>query len=282
MINLELLPVTVVIPVKNEAQNLPICLAGLGDFKEVVIVDSESSDETVSIAKDKGVKIIQFRWDGKFPKKRNWVLQRYPFKTSWILFLDADEIVTPDFKAELRSTLKHTDRVGFWLRYRIHFLGRVLKHGVPQRKLALFRFGAGQYEWIDDDRWTDLDMEVHEHPLLEGPIGEIQAPLEHRDFRGLHQYIARHNDYSSWEARRYLTLRENPKAWASLTRRQKLKYRYLSRWWFGLGYFVATYIVKRGFRDGWAGFIHAKMKMDYFFHVYCKVSRYQSSSLDDG
>lgn len=267
----ELLPVTVVIPVKNEERNLPICLAALGTFREVVVVDSHSSDATAPIAQNAGVKIIQFDWNGKFPKKRNWVLQTFPFQTPWVLFLDADEIVTPEFKAELRSTLKYSNHAGYWLQYQNHFLGKALKHGVEQRKLALFRVRAGYYERIEDDRWSDLDMEVHEHPVLDGSVGQMLAPLKHNDFRGLYHYIARHNEYSSWEARRYLAVRDDPKAWTLLTRRQKFKYTNLPRWWYAPAYFLAEYIVKRGFLDGWAGFVHAAMKMEYFFHIYCKI-----------
>jgi glycosyltransferase involved in cell wall biosynthesis len=273
----ELLPVTVIIPVKNEERNLPGCLARLDAFRDIVVVDSGSSDATASIAQGAGAQIIQFHWNGKFPKKRNWVLQTFPFQTPWVLFLDADEIVTPEFKAELRSTLRNTDHVGFWLQYRNHFIGRILKRGVEQRKLALFRIGAGHFERIEDDRWSALDMEVHEHPVLDGSIGEIGAPLEHMDFRGLHHFIARHNEYSSWEAHRYLALRGDLKAWSRLTRRQKLKYTYLSRWWFAPAYFLAAYIVKRGFLDGWAGFVYAAMKMEYFFQIYCKIHTLETS-----
>lgn len=267
----ETLPVTVVIPVKNEDRNLPACLAALDGFSEVVVVDSNSSDATVAIAERSGARVLQFRWDGKFPKKRNWVLQTFPFATPWVLFLDADEIATAEFKTALGSALQGTETAGFWLQYRNHFLDRELKHGVEQRKLALLRVGAGYYEKIEDDRWSDLDMEVHEHPILRGQIGTIAAPLLHRDFRGLHHFIARHNDYSTWEAHRYMALRGDQRAWSKLTRRQKIKYGFISHWWFAPVYFLATYILKRGFLDGWAGFVHAAMKMGYFFHIYCKI-----------
>ena len=132
-------------------------------------------------------------------------------------------------------------------------MGRVLNHGVPQRKLALFRVGSGYYECIDDPGWTALDMEVHEHPVFDGPVGEIAEPIEHEDFRGLHHIIGRHNEYSSWEAQRYISLIKDPVAWDRLTPRQKLKYRNLRRWWYAPAYFVATYFWKLGFFDGGPG-----------------------------
>jgi glycosyltransferase involved in cell wall biosynthesis len=128
----DLIPVTAVIPVKNEAQSLPSWLAALDGFADIVVVDSGSTDETVAIAQEAGAKVIQFRWSGGFPKKRNWVLQTFPFRTRWVLFIDADEFVTPAFKAELRTVLNKSDVAGFWLNYRNHFLGRV----PPRRQAA--------------------------------------------------------------------------------------------------------------------------------------------------
>jgi len=261
----------VVVPVKNEARNLPSCLATLSGFAHVVVVDSSSTDDTVTIARNAGAEVIDFRWPGGFPKKRNWVLQTYVFKTDWVLFLDADERLTPAVVAALAAALKRTEFVGYWLNYQNHFLGRALRHGVPQRKLALFRVGAGFYERIEDLGWSSLDMEVHEHPVLDGPVGEIVEPIDHDDFRGLHHYLARHNDYSTWEARRYCALIGDAEAWRGLTRRQRLKYENVTRWWFAPAYFGATYVVRRGFLDGWAGFVHAVLKFAYFFEVRVKI-----------
>ena len=87
-----MLNITVVIPVRNEEKNLPSCLKALGsDFTEIVVVDSVSSDRTREIASAAGAVVLDFVWDGKFPKKRNWALRNYRFKTPWVLFLDADE-----------------------------------------------------------------------------------------------------------------------------------------------------------------------------------------------
>jgi len=81
------LPVTVVIPVLNEELNLPSCMEALGDaFAEVVVVDSGSTDRTCEIAEQAGAKILQFQWDGAFPKKRNWALSHHDFQTPWVFF----------------------------------------------------------------------------------------------------------------------------------------------------------------------------------------------------
>jgi glycosyltransferase involved in cell wall biosynthesis len=265
------LPVTVVVPVRNEEGNLEACLDGLGAFAEVVVVDSSSTDRTVEIARKASARVLNFVWQGGFPKKRNWVLTTYAFSTPWVLFLDADERITQPFVREIAARLAEDQYSGFWLRYDNYFLGRLLKHGVPQRKLALFKVGAGLYERIDDRRWSDLDMEVHEHPIIDGPIGEIRAPIDHRDDRGLHRFLERHNAYSTWEANRFLQLKAEPDKEHQLTRRQIAKYRNLERWWFPFAYFVLTYIVHRGFLDGRAGFAHAVFKAHYFMQVWAKI-----------
>jgi hypothetical protein len=102
-------------------------------------------------------------------------------------------------------------------------------------------------------------------------VGEITAAIDHEDFRGLHHFIARHNEYSSWEARRCIALGADPAAWAALTRRQRRKYENLSRWWFAPAYFLFAYIPRMGFLDGPQGFIYAVFKAVYFMDVRLKI-----------
>lgn len=275
--------ITIVFPVKNEADNLRRAVPLVRDLGPVIVVDSESTDDTVSVAKELGAEVLQFNWNGAFPKKRNWVLRNYPFNTDWVLFLDADEFVSEAFIDEVKAALQNTAHVGFWLNFENYFLGKRLRYGDPMRKLALFRVGVGEYERIDEDHWSHLDMEVHEHPVLEGSIGEIKSPIEHNDFRGLKHYIAKHNEYSSWEASRYLRLQRagnrepgagcdgSSSEWDGLTDRQQKKYRHLAKWWFAPGYFLATYILKKGFLDGAAGFHFALHKAIYFYQIRVKV-----------
>lgn len=271
------LDLTIAIPAKNEAANLPGCLDSIGqDFAaEVVLIDSASTDATCRIARDRGVRVIPFAWDGQFPKKRNWFLRNHPPQSSWVLFLDADEYLTPDFKRELRATLPATKHSGFWLKYSIYFLGGELRHGYPLEKLALFRVGAGEYEQIDEQAWSSLDMEIHEHPQIEGSIGRISNKIDHRDFRGVHHYVAKHNEYSSWEAKRFLQqqLRSDDH---QLTWRQRTKYAIVQSPVAGIVYFFGAYIMMGGFLDGARGFVFALLKMSYFTQVYCKIRELRS------
>lgn len=265
-----MLPVTVVVPVKNEEKNLAQCLDCLHGFADVVVVDSGSVDATRDIARQKGVSVVNFDWNGQFPKKRNWYLRNHTIKTPWVLFIDADEYLTDAFKEELEQTLIDTDHVGFWLTYQNHFLGKPLKHGDPLYKLALFKHDAGEYEFIDEQEWSSLDMEVHEHPILNGSRGSIKTPIRHQDFKGIRAYIERNNQYSSWEARRYLRLSSVPDN-VVFTRRQKMKYLLLDSWLLGPLFFLYCFIFKHGFLDGKRGLMFALCRMMYFLQVKLKI-----------
>lgn len=271
-------PITVVIPIKNQASALSRCLEPLREVAAVVVVDSGSTDETVEVAQRWGAKVLRFTWNGCYPKKRNWVLQTYSFSTAWVLFLDADELLTPAFISELRLAIASTKYVGYWINYANFFQGRLLRFGVPQRKLALFKVGCGFYERIEENRWSNLDMEVHEHPILDGPLGKLKSRIRHEDYSSLSAFIERHNQYSTWEARRYLTQKANQTNDArSLTFRQRVKYSLLESRWLSVLYFINTYILLGGFLDGSAGLHYAIYKSRYFFDISQKIAEMRRS-----
>ncbi len=272
------LPVTVAIPVKNEEANLSRCLDRLSRFADVVVIDSGSTDRTCDIARSYGVRVVDFRWNGKFPKKRNWFLMNETITTPWVLFLDADEYADEAFCDALAKACRRDDVDGFWLRYDNYFLGQRLRHGLQQRKLALFRTGRALYERIDEDRWSQLDMEIHEHPIVEGPVGEIGARIDHQDYKGLAHFIGKHRDYAEWEAHRYIRLTQTPDAWGHLTNRQQFKYRNIIRFWYPWFYFFFTYIAKRGFLDGGAGFQYAAYKAWYFQTIRLLIQEYAAKA----
>ena len=268
-----LLDLTIAIPVKNEEVNLPGCLTSIGTdlAKKIVLIDSGSADNTKAIAKQFGIEVIDFVWDGKFPKKRNWYLRNHTPQTKWVLFLDADEYLTVDFKSELRKALSKDDKVGFWLNYTIYFLGKQLRGGYPLKKLALFQVNAGEYEKIDENKWSKLDMEIHEHPILNGAIGNIRSKIDHRDYRGIAHYIQKHNEYAYWEAERFLKSITDHSELEMLTWKQRLKYRLMKSVWLGPVYFFGSFILLGGFRDGARGVAFAILKMSYFTQIYCKI-----------
>jgi glycosyltransferase involved in cell wall biosynthesis len=278
----EKLDLTIVIPVRNEEKNLAGCLAAIGDdfAQSIVVVDSQSTDSTKQIASIANASVVDFIWDGKFPKKRNWFLRNHTPQTTWVLFLDADEYLTPAFKDELRLELqKSNDLVGYWLNYTIYFLGSRLKGGYPLNKLALFKVNAGEYEKIDEDRWSKMDMEIHEHPILEGKIGKIKSKIDHQDFRGVAHYVAKHNDYAWWEAQRFLKSANDELLSKSWTWKQKIKYGLMRTPLIGPVYFLGSYFLLGGFRDGSRGLAFAILKMAYFTQVYCRIKELDDKSI---
>lgn len=269
-----MLDLTIAIPVKNEEVNLPDCLKAIGSglVRRIVVIDSGSNDRTVQIAEAYGAEVVDFKWDGKFPKKRNWFLRNYTFTTKWVLFLDADEYLTNEFKAELKEKLDSGQKVGYWLSYTVYFMGKQLKGGYPLEKLALFQVGAGEYERIEEECWSQMDMEVHEHPHLNGNVGKFSSKIDHRDFRGITHYINKHNEYASWEASRYLKAAVRSEgAFNQWTWRQKFKYKLLKSPFIGPVYFFGSFIALGGWKDGARGFAFAILKMSYFTQIYCKI-----------
>ena len=277
--HVEIIPVTVVIPVKNQAAALSRCLEPLRNMAAVIVVDSFSADDTAAVAQHWGAEVLQFKWNGCFPKKRNWILRTFSFTTNWVLFLDADEILTPAFIKELRTATASANYVGYWVKYANFFQGKLLRFGVSQRKLALFQVGAGFYERIDEAGWSDLDMEVHEHPILNGPVGLLQSRIRHEDYSNLFAFIERHNKYSTWEANRYLA---QPPGTSELrsshTLRQRAKYALIESPWLSLLYFFYTYFVLGGVFDGAAGLRYAIYKSRYFFDISQKIREMKAGS----
>lgn len=263
------IPITVVVSVKNEEKNLHDCLNELKTFGQVVVVDSKSTDRTPNIVHSFGYELINFDWNGKFPKKRNWTLRNVNLEHDWVLFLDADEILTNRFVSEIQNAITSTKHVGFWLNYDNFFMGKQLKFGDKMKKLALFRKSSGEYECIEEDSWSHLDMEIHEHPILKGTVGEIKSRIIHNDYKGLEHYIAKHNAYSSWEARRFINLQQSKPL--NLTFRQKIKYNLITSGFLPLTYFLYSYIFKLGVLDGLSGLFLAKYKANYFFQIRTKI-----------
>lgn len=261
---------TIIIPVKNEEVNLPECLENLRGLHNVIIVDSNSTDRTVEIANSYNREVIQFVWNGMFPKKRNWVLRNYSFTTSWVMFLDADERITEKWIEETVSVLtKHSESSvdAFVCYYDNWFMGRMLKYGDVMHKTAILRVGHGEYERIEEDNWSNLDMEIHEHLVVKGDIGEIKSRLEHYDKRSFESHWEKHQQYANWEANRYYDLIKDfkdIKTSKKLTRRQQIKYAFIGKWYFPFLYFSVSYILKKGFLDGYAGYKFAKFKAKYF------------------
>ena len=273
----EAVPVSVLIPARNEEANLPRCLdAVAGWADEILVVDSQSTDDTVEIAEDRGAEVIQFNYEGGWPKKRQWALDTYDFDNEWILLLDADEILLDPIKEEIAEAVQTDQYDGYWLRFQLHFLGRRLRHGgFDLWKLYLFRHGKGRYERRFEGQDESMsDIEIHEHVVVDGEVGKLSNPVRHENWNSLYRYIEKHNEYSEWEARLYHEGEEGdvePDLFGNQAQRRRwLKQALIRVPGFPLITFLYHYVLRLGFLDGKPGFIYCVLKGVQRFHAKAK------------
>lgn len=251
--------ITIAIPVLNEEKNISECLSALKDFSDIYVIDSGSTDKTLDICKEHNVNVVNFDWNGSFPKKRNWFLENFKISTDWILFIDADEVITKDFIDELNKKFEPHKFDGYWLSYTNYFLGKAMRFGFQQKKLALFNTKF-RYECIQSKSVSQYDMEIHEHPIGLDKLGRLKSPIMHNDFKGLKQFIERHIVYAKWECERVNSIKDPNK----LTFRQQLKYKFIKNPFFPITYFILDYFILLRFLDGIAGLKYSMYKAWYF------------------
>ena len=168
-------PVSVLIPIKNEAANLPRCLQSVSWADEIVVVDSQSTDGSGAIAQEHGATVVQFQFNGVWPKKKNWALENVSFRNDWVFILDADEVLPAEAEREFADAIAQAGPIaGYWINRRFMFMGRWLRHAYyPNWNLRLFRHSLGRYEKLTDSPTDSGDNEVHEHVIVNGPTAKV-------------------------------------------------------------------------------------------------------------
>jgi glycosyltransferase involved in cell wall biosynthesis len=275
----QVLPVTVIIPARNEARNLQRCLESLRDVGEVFVIDSQSTDETCAIAESFGAKVVQFHYQGGWPKKRQWAMDTLPIAYDWILLLDADEVVTPELAREIRQAIQNPEVIGYRICLQLYFLGKRLQQcDASFWKLSLFRKGRARFECrLKDQDASMADMEVHEHVVADGPTAELRNPLVHHNVESLSRYIQKHDEYSNWEARVLSRADESSEEMrASLFGTQAQRRRWLKRKLYRLPgspvlLFLYRYVFRLGFLDGVPGLIYCTFQAVQMFHTKAKI-----------
>lgn len=250
--------IDVLIQTFNEELNLPATLASVkGWARNVFVVDSGSTDRTREIAAAAGAKVVEHAWEG-YARQKNWALKELPFESDWILILDADEAVSDGLREEIkRLVTRDRERpgeireAGFYVNRIFVFFGRKIRHCgyFPSWNLRLFRRGKAYYE----------DRLVHEHMVVAGKVGYLKGLLIHEDHRGLENFFAKHNRYSTLEA---IEIYERPEPWPGFrelianrtVRRRFGKSRILPHlpvpW---VWRFIYMWIIRGGILDGRAG-----------------------------
>jgi len=262
------IPVSVIIATKNEEHRIAECLAPLKAFSEIIIVDSNSTDKTASIAKDNDVTIINFTWNKKYPKKRGWILENITTKHEWIFFLDADEIVTLAFIKEVRN-LFQTPRQesGFFVTSQYIWEGKTLKYGLQNKKLMLLNRTKMDFPILNDLAATSMgEIEGHYQPIKKAqhknaPIGALKTKILHNACTDRKKWEAKHKDYAAWEhhMNTHKVWPKDPCLWRNIIKtifrilpcRPAIAY-------------LHSYILKQGFRDGKEGHNFAKSRALYY------------------
>lgn len=271
-------PVSILIPIRNEASNLPRCLKSVEWADEVFVVDSKSTDDSIKISESHGAKVVQFEFNGTWPKKKNWALENLPFKHPWVFILDADEELTPDAKDEFNAIVskENPEIAGYWINRRFHFMGKWLKHAYyPNWNLRLFLHRLGRYEKLTSVASNSGDNEVHEHVVVDGKISHLKTEMNHYAFPSIDVFIEKHNRYSNWEAHvaldRYLSRSESRLQSSNVGWRRKLKalshklpFRPTLR-------FLYVYLWQKGFLDGIEGYYFARLHGIYEFLCVAKT-----------
>ncbi|MBD2744594.1 glycosyltransferase family 2 protein [Coleofasciculus sp. FACHB-1120] len=277
------LPVSVLIPAKNEQANLAACLESVARADEVFVVDSQSSDRSIEISESYGAKVVQFHFNGRWPKKKNWALDNLPFSNEWVLIVDCDERITPELWDEIATAIENPEYEGYYLNRKVFFLGKWIQHGgrYPDWNLRLFKHKTGRYENLGTEEIRNTgDNEVHEHVILQGKSGYLKNDMLHIDFRDVFHWLERHNRYSNWEARVYLNILtgkdESGTIGANLFGDAVQRKRYLKKTWVRLPFkplirFILIYIIQRGFLDGKPGYIYARLMSQYEYQIGVKL-----------
>ena len=271
------IPVSVIIMTKNEERVLRHTLSSVTAFDQVFVVDSHSTDSTQDIAKEMGAEVVEFTWDGRYPKKKEWCLLNLPFANDWVLYLDADELVTPRLEAELRSLLLHSSlpaHAAYDVELDYYFLGKRLRHGHKVTKRVLARRNLMPWPDVDDLEVTNMwEVEGHYQPIIDGTVGKLSGRLEHNDRDPLYDYFARHNRYSDWEA--HLLNRQELAEHVNGARSERSR-RYATLPFKPAAFFLYSYVARAGFLDGVAGFHYALAHAFYFWQI--GVKRMESST----
>ena len=250
--------IEVVMIVRDEELNLPHSIGSVRDWADRVwVVDSGSTDRTVELARSLGAEVVHRPWLG-YARQKNWALDELPLRSDWVLILDADESVLPELRTALVGVagrpVDSVPEAAFHVNRHFVFLGGVIRHCgyYPSWNVRFLKRGRARYE----------ERDVHEHMVADGPVGFLPGELEHNDRRPLEHHIAKHNRYSTLEARaivaqersdlegnlpaRFLGGPLERRRWIKRHVYPRLPARFLFR-------FLWMYFLKLGFLDGVTG-----------------------------
>ena len=254
----KLLPLSVFVVTKNEAENIRVCLGSVtGLTAEIIVVDSGSTDGTPEIARGFGAKVIHQEWLG-FRDQKAFALERC--SQLWALSLDSDEAVSPEMR---ESILKFFDGMherinGVIFNRKVHFLGRWITHGdwYPDSKLRLFRRDCGRL----------IGDATHDAFGVDGSVCAMPGDILHNSYPDIRSYIDKINRYADGHLR------------ASIE--QKKKWNLLENLFRPFWRFFRAYFLRRGFMDGFPGLWIAVATAFAAFVRYSRLYEQEKSQME--
>lgn len=244
-------PLSIVIIAKNEQRNIVRCLKSASWADEMIVMDSESTDDTAELARTHGARVFAHEWQGYGAAKRAAVDKA---SHDWIFSIDADEEITDQLRQEIQALLNGDARHhGYFVPRRTLFLRRWIKHcgWYPDYVLRLFKKSQGNFD----------DAVVHERVVINGGTGYLKSDLLHYSYPTLEEYFRKFDWYTTLGARE-AARRGAHAGWFDITVKPMLS-------------FASHYLIRQGFRDGLEGFLVSVLSAAAVMVKYAKLREIQ-------
>jgi len=242
--------ISAVILTKNEEKHIVPCIKSLWWCDEIIVIDDYSTDKTIkkiqSASRQTKLKIFKRHLNGNFAAQRNVGLKKA--RGEWILFVDADERVTPALATEIKKKISKTHFNGFYLKRQDFWAGRWLKYG-ETGNTKLLRLGKKS-----TGRW---ERPIHEFWKIKGKIGTLKNPLLHYPHFTVAEFIKDINFYTDLNAKFFYQQKVKSSLWQIIV--------------YPLGKFFVNYFLKRGFLDNLPGFVFALLMSFHSFLTRTKL-----------
>lgn len=238
--------ISAIVLTKNEENNIDRCLRSLSWVDEVLVIDDGSIDGTASISRKHHAKVIHHALQNDFAAQRNFGLDRA--KGEWVLFVDADEVVSSALREEINVVIGQSEHVGFFLKRQDVMWGRVLFHG-EWGNTSLLRLGKkAKGKWVGS---------VHERWEISGRIGALRNPLQHFPHQSVADFIREVNYYTDLRANELL--------------QHRVRVSLFDVVFYPKAKFFQNFILRLGFLDGMAGLVAAIIMSFHSFLVRAKL-----------
>lgn len=252
----------------NEEDNIADCIESVSWCDDITVLDSYSSDRTFEIAKEKGARVYQHKFDD-FGGQRNYALDEIDFKHSWVFHLDADERFNDELRMSCERVIALDEKSAYFVPNRIIFLGKWIKRCTqyPYPQVRLIKRG--------EVRFAKSGHGQREDQVQRG-VGHVEVAYDHYNFsKGIEDWIAKHNKYSSEEA--LLVAEIEPRPLAECFSKDPMRRKRAMKSWFArmpgrpLLKFLYLYIFLLGFLDGMPGLVYCRLQMMYESMIVLKM-----------